>query len=296
MPPSRKSVAGQSYKLKMELIPLFACAVPERSRTHLAENPPKGPVLLEEVNGHIKNQMTSANANPLVLVSQASIIEILNSLQMRIPQKKLPQFSEEINAALLEYRLQVEVERRPLSSWLPRYQEIVVLLRKLRPLLPDKEKDESFFNIIRHFGEGYAASHGPHPGLAPYELADPLDNFPFPVNYRSDEVLEQTIRGLNEIVAWMQAYLDVEVEPVIQSNREKMSAATRLIGYELPRIYEKFFRKRFGFTLTSREYGPGVRFILLVLAAVGIVSSTGKQYSAITIRTYRRRARKYDRR
>lgn len=66
-----------------------------------------------------------------------------------------------------------------------------------------------------------------------------------------------------------------------------------LIGYELPRIYEKFFRKPFGATLTSREYGPGIRFILLVLEAAGIVSSTGSKYSAITIKTYRRRARKY---
>ncbi len=150
MPPSRKSVADQSYKLKMELAPLFAYAVPERSRTHLAKKPPKGPVLSGEVEHHIKNQMTSANADPIVFVSQSSTIEILDSLKMRIPQKKLPRFNEEINAALLEYRLRVEVERVPLSSWLPRYQEIVVLLRKLRPLLPEADEDELFFNIMRH--------------------------------------------------------------------------------------------------------------------------------------------------
>jgi hypothetical protein len=293
MPRSRKSIADQSYKLNMELTPLYAYAVPERSRKRLAKDPPKGPLFLEDVNQHISSQVATANAQPLVFVSRSSIAAILRSLGMRLQRNEAAQFAKEINAGLLEYGLRLETERIPLSRWFPRYQEIVVLLRKLRPILPDSKKDELLFNIIRHFGESYAASHGPHLGLAPYELADPLDNFPFPVNYRSDERLEQTIKGLNEITSWMRPFLDAEVDPVIQSNREKMSAAIGLIGYELPRIYEKFFRKPFGATLTSREYGPGIRFILLVLDAAGIVSSTGRKYSAITIKTYRRRARKY---
>jgi hypothetical protein len=293
MPPSRKSIADQSYKLNVELTPLYAYAVPERSRKRLAKSPPKGPLLLEDVKQHIGNQVAAANARPLVLVSRSSIAAILRSLAIRLQRNEAAQFAKEINAGMLEYCLRLETERIPLSSWLPRYQEIVVHLRKLRPILPDRKKDELLFNIIRHFGESHAASHGPHPGLAPYELAEPLDNFPFPVNYRSDERLEQTIKGLNEITSWMRPFLDAEVEPVIQSNREKMSAAIWLIGHELPRIYEKFFRKPFGSTLTSRKYGPGIRFILLLLDATGIVSSRGKRYSAITIKTYRRRARKY---
>jgi hypothetical protein len=280
----------------MELMPLYAFAVPERSRKRLAKNPPKGPLLLEDVKQHIGDQVATANAKPLALVSQSSIATILRSLGIYLQRNETARFAKEINAGLLEYRLRLETESIPLSSWLPRYQEIVVLLRKLRPILPDRKKDELLFNVIRHFGESYAASHGPHLGLAPYELADPLDNFPFPVNYRSDERLEQTIKSLSEIALWMRPFLDAEVEPVIQSNQEKMSAATWLIGYELPRIYEKFFHKPFGSTITSRKYGPGIRFILLILDAAGIVSSTGKQYSAITIRTYRRRARKYVRR
>jgi hypothetical protein len=243
MPPSRRSTADQSYKLKIELIPRYASAVPYRSRKRLAKNPPKGPLLTKDIQRRIEPLKASAAANPLIFISRSNTARILDSLRMRVPDNDLPQFNKEINAALLEYDLRIDVERTPLSSWLPRYQEIVALLRKLRPLLPNKEKDELLFNIIRHFGESYAASHGPHPELHPYELADPLDNFPFPVNYRSDERLEKTVEGLNEITAWMQAFLDVEVEPVSQSNWDKMSAATWLIGYELPRIYEKFFSK-----------------------------------------------------
>jgi hypothetical protein len=231
----------------------------------------------------------------LFFIPQSKVVAILHSLQMRIPPKQLPPLTKAINAAILDYRLRLAVERTPLSSWFPRYLQIVVLLGKLRPLLPDRTNDELLFNVIRHIGESYAASHGPHLGLPPYELADPLDNFPFPVNYRSDERLEQTISGINEIASWMRAFLDVEVDPIVQSNREKMSAAIWLVGYELPRIYEKFFRRPFGLTLTPQP-GPGVRFILLVLDAVGIVTSTGNKFSPITIKTYRRRARKYEQR
>lgn len=293
MPPPRRSIVDQSYKLKIELIPLYANAIPDRSRKRLAKNPPKGPLLVKEISRHIEQLRAGADADPLIFISHSNIVGILDSLRISITKKRLTQFEKEINAALLEYGLRLEIERTPLSSWFPRYQEIVFLLKKLRPLLPNGAKDELLVNIIRHFGECYAASHGPHLGLAPYELANPLDNFPFPVNYRSDERLEQTIKGLNEISAWMQSFLDVEVEPVSQSSREKMSAATWLIGHELPRIYEQFFQKPFGLTLTSRRYGPGIRFILLVLEAVGIASSTGKKYSAVTIKTYRRRARRY---
>jgi hypothetical protein len=296
MPPSRRSTADQSYKLKIELIPLYANAISDRSRKRLAKNPPKGPLLVKETKRHIEHVQAGADAEPLIFISRSNIVRILDSLRISVAKRRLTQFKIEINAALLEYGLRVDVERTPLSSWFPRYQEIVILLRKLRPLLPNRKKDELLFNIIRHFGECYAASQGPHLGLAPYELADPLDNFPFPVNYRSDERLEQTVQGLNEIAAWMQAFLDVEGEPVIQSNREKMSAATWLIGYELPRIYEKFFHRPFGVTLTTQHYGPGIRFVLFVLDAAGVVSSTGKKYSAIAIKTYRRRARRYDQR
>ena len=269
----------------MELLPLYANAIPERSRKRLAKNPPKGPLLAKDVNRRIERLRASADADPLVFISRSDFASILNVFDVSTPAKRAEPFYLELNAAILEYRLRLAVERMPLSSWFPRYEQILVLLMKLRVLLPDSTKDELLFSIIRHVGEHYAARHGPHPDLAPFELADPLDNFPFPVNYRSDERLERTIFGLNEVTEWMRPFVDGEVEPINQSNTEKMAAATWLIGYELPRIYEKCFKRRFG--------RPGIRFVLLVLEAVGVVSSTGKEYSAIAVKTYRRRARKY---
>jgi hypothetical protein len=149
MPRSRSSVADQSYKLRIELIPLYAFPVPERSRKRFAKNPPRAPLLLKDVTRHISDLTVAANASPLVFVSRSSIGKILDSLRMRISRKELLHFNREINGALLEYQLRLYVERAPLSSWLPRYQEIVGLLRRLRALLPDREKDPLLFNIIR---------------------------------------------------------------------------------------------------------------------------------------------------
>jgi hypothetical protein len=177
-----------------------------------------------------------------------------------------------------------------LPKWLPRYEKILALLRKLRPLLPNREKDELLFNIISYFGEGYAASKGPHPNLPPYELEDPMDNLPFPVNYRSAERLEQMISGINEIANWMQMYLDAKVDEIEPSELEDMPSAVWLIGYELPRLYELFFG-RFGVSVSRKKSGPGIRFIIHVLDTAEITTGFGKAFSPQTIRTYRRRAR-----
>jgi hypothetical protein len=278
----------------MELMPLFASVIPEASRKRLARNPPRGPMFAKDIERHIQKVKATTASAPLVCISRQDVMKIVNSLGMRVSPKKLPRFAEAINAALLEYDLRLQIERMPLSSWLPRYKAIVFLLRKLRALLPDK--GELLFNIISHFGESYAASHGPHLNLPPYHLANPLHNFPFTVNYRSYERLEHTIKGINEIAAWMQAFLDAQVDEVTESNEKKMSASVWLIGYELPRIYEKHFKVAFGVALATKSYGPGIRFIRSVLDAAGIVTPAGTTFSAVTIKTYRRRARKYDKR
>src|SRR5262249_53268522 len=225
-----------------------------------------------------------------IYVSNTNCRKILKDLGLKFTPADLNRFFKELNSGLLEYRLRIAVEQTPLSSWFPRFKAIVVLLRELRALLPDRHNDELLFNIVRHFGESHAASHGPHPGLPPYELADPLHNFPFPVNYRSDERLDQTIKGVNEVTAWMQAIMDARITEVRQSNQEKMSAAVWLIGHELPRIYESVFKLPFGVTVSTKRGGPGVEFITACLAAAGT------KFSPLTIKTYRRRAQKYDRR
>jgi hypothetical protein len=292
MPPRSKSSAHESYKLKIELMPLFSFAVPERSRKRLAKRPPTGPLFTKDVEERTNALAQVAAASPLVFVPKYKIREVLRSLDVSLTKEEISKLAIEMNAALLNYGLRLEIEQKPLSSWFPRFQEIVLLLSKVRALLPHTDKDDLLFNIIRGVGESYAASHGPHQGMAPYELVNPLDNFPYPVNYRSDEILERAIRGIGEVVAWMRPYLDVDVTPIVRTQEESLSAAVWLIGSELPSIYERAFRKRFGISLSSKRYGPGIRFILLILDAAGIVSSKGKKYSAITIKTYRRRIRK----
>jgi hypothetical protein len=296
MPRTRKSPLDQSYKLQMELIPLYAAAIPAASRKRIAKNPPRGGILASQMDGYIHEMQASAAAQPIVFISGKKCKNMLEEAGLKLAATDLRRFFQELNSALLEYRLRIAVERIPLSSWFPRYKAIVVLLRKLRAALPDREKDELLSNIIRHFGESYAASHGPHPGLPPYELADPLHNFPFSVNYRSDERLAQTIQGVNEVTAWMQALLDARVSEIRQSSREKISAAVWLIGLELPRIYESFFKGPFGVTVSTKKFGPGVRFIMACLDAVGISTAAGARFSPLTIKTYRHRALEYGRR
>jgi hypothetical protein len=293
MPRPRNSPFEQSYKLQMELTPLYASAIPPASRRRLAKQAPKSGILLSAMNDYIHDLAAQAEAEPIIYVSQKKCRKVLDDFGFKPTTADLRLFYKELNAALLEYRLRIAVEQMPLSSWFPRYKAIVVLLRKLRPLLPDKNKNELLFNIIRHFGESYAASHGPHPGLRPYELADPMHNFPFPLNYRSDERLDQTVQGINQITAWMQAFLDTRVREIQQSNNEKMSAAVWLIGHELPRIYESLFKLPFGVTVSTKKYGPGVRFITACLDTVGISTPAGNKFSALTIKTYRRRALGY---
>lgn len=296
MPRSRQSSLDQSHKLQVELVPLFAAAIPAASRKRLAKHPPKGGILASQMDEYVRDLAGQAEAKPIIYVSQRKCRKILGGLGVKSSTADLHRFFNELNAALLEYRLRIAVEQMPLSSWFPRYKAIIVLLRKLRPLLPDKNKDELLFNIIRHFGESYAASHGPHPGLPPYELADPMHNFPFPLNYRSNERLAQTVQGMNEITAWMQTFLDARVREIQQSSKEKMSAAVWLIGHELPRIYESLFKSPFGVTVSTKKYGPGVRFITACLDTAGISTPAGKKFSALTIKTYRRRALDYGQR
>jgi hypothetical protein len=296
MPRSRQSSFDQSYKAKMELIPLYTSEIPPASRKRLAKHPPTGGILRSQMDDHINEMRTQARAEPIIYVSKTKCRKILNDLELKFTTADLNCFFKELNSALLEYGLRFVVEQTPLSSWFPRFKAIVVLLRKLRALLPDRHKDELLFNIIRHFGEHYAASQGQHPGLPPYELADPLHNFPFLVNYRSDERLDQTIQGVNEVTVWMQRFLDARVEEIRQSSRERMSAAVWLVGLELPRIYEFLFKLSFGVTVSTKRGGPGVRFITACLTAAGILTPGGTGFSAQTIKTYRRRALKYDRR
>jgi hypothetical protein len=60
--------------------------------------------------------------------------------------------------------------------------------------------------------------------------------------------------------------------------------AEHLIGMELPRVFEKTFKTKFG---VSRPPGPGVRFVLAVLRHAGISNDDDRPYSSETVIKYR---------
>jgi hypothetical protein len=249
-------------------------------------------MLAKDIEQHIQRVIASVPSNAPAYISRAKAKRLLMALGRRLSNRKLPGFAEAINSAILEYGLRLTVERASFSNWISRCENLLAALRKLRPLLPDREQDELVFGIISNFGEGYAASHGPHPDLPPYELEDPLEDFPFTVNYRSSERIEQVARGVKEIADWIQSYLEAKTDEIQGSPSEELPAAVWLIGYELPRLYEAFFNSPFGVSLSAKGYGPGVHFIIEVLDAVGILAASGKRFSPHTIRAYRRRALK----
>ena len=221
MPRSKRSPIEQSYKLQMELIPLFASSIPAASRKQLARRPPKGPMLAAEIERHIEQLKAHADAKPIVYISSRKSGQILKTLGIQIQTKELPQFAKEINSAFLEYSLRC----KPNSFRCPvGFQDLELLLlfcensNRCFPARPRTPKTK--FCSISLAISARAMRHlmAPHSGLPPYELADPLHNFPFTVNYRSDERLEQTITGVNEVTAWMQSLLDARVSMVSQSN------------------------------------------------------------------------------
>jgi hypothetical protein len=283
------SPTESSKKRLLRLTPLFA-SIPSASQPKFASNAPQGPLLVEDVEQHVQELIANLPPGAPVYISRTKTRGLLASLRMHISGRRLPDFAEAINAAINEYQLRLLPERIPLSAWLPRYEKILALLRKLRSLLPDADKDDLLFRIISYFGEHHAGSHGPHPDLPPYELEDPLDNMWFTVNYRSSERLKTLITSVQEVADWMQNFADARVDEIEESPEEKLSAAIWLTGHELPRIYEAFFNRSFGVSLSTKSYGPGVRFIIHVLDAAEITAPSGKKFSPHTIRTYRRRA------
>ena len=150
MPRSKRSPIEQSYKLQMELIPLFASSIPAASRKQLARRPPKGPMLAAEIERHIEQLKAHADAKPIVYISSRKSGQILKTLGIQIQTKELPQFAKEINSAFLEYSLRLQAEQLPLSSWLPRFRAIVALLRKLKPLLPRPSAELQRRNFVQY--------------------------------------------------------------------------------------------------------------------------------------------------
>jgi hypothetical protein len=286
---TRLPLIERSKYQALRLIPLYAHGVPAAAGPKSAANPPAGPVLISDMEQHVR-ELIARYPDPPAYTSAAKIKRLIKELELRVPARRLPKLTKAINAAVLEYTLRLGEEAIPLSRWLPRYQRILALFRKLGRLLP--ERDDLLFNIVCHFGESYAASKGPHPGLLPYELEHVLDNFPFPVNYRSNERLQQVTAGIREITAWMQSHLDARVGDLEQFPLQDLSAAVWLTGYELPRIYELFFGKRFSASLSANKAGPGIRFVMHILDAVEVRAASGRKFSPQTLRTYRRRARK----
>jgi hypothetical protein len=121
MPRPRNSPLEQSYKLQMELIPLYAAAIPAASRKRLAKQPPKVGILASEMDEYIHGLKTAADAQPIVYVSERKCKKILDEIGLKPPPTDLRRFFEELNSALLEYELRIAVERLPLSSWFPKY-------------------------------------------------------------------------------------------------------------------------------------------------------------------------------
>jgi hypothetical protein len=157
------------------------------------------------------------------------------------------------------------------------------------------------FEYIRRLGEAYASVHGPHPHIEPRELPSLRGlGLEDEVDFNSAQRLRELIEAVHQISCWMEDYDENLVPKVGWSKLEKRYGRTHspelwLIGKQLPKIFDKYFRHSKGGDRAKQPsdetYSRRDLFVVAVLKYAGIRSSKNKEYSADVVEKYRNRAR-----
>jgi hypothetical protein len=172
-------------------------------------------------------------------------------------------------------------------------------LTRVKAKLPRADRQDPLFEYIRRRGEAYASVHGPHPHIEPRELPS-LRGFRDEVDFNSAQRLRELIESVHQISCWMEDYDEDSVPKVSWSKLEKIygrahSPKLWLIGKQLPKIFDKYFRHSKGGDrakqLSDETYSRRDLFVVAVLKYAGIRSSKNKEYSAGVVEKYRNRAR-----
>jgi hypothetical protein len=184
-----------------------------------------------------------------------------------------------LNQALTMFFRRRETKRNKLraSAIKLKYESFYRAIKRLEQAFP--EDRSTLFWAISDMGERYALKIGLLPELPPF--APDSDIHTFWYKKRSFERLRHFGREVRRISKSLS-------NTYVPAPRPKtLSHSVRLIGQDLPDIYEHTFRRKYG---TSRN-GPGVRFVQAVLQAAGIKTEQGAPFSTEAILQYRLRVR-----
>jgi hypothetical protein len=180
-----------------------------------------------------------------------------------------------------------------------RFNDLHAALKRVKAKLPPADPQNHLFEYIRRLGEAYASVHGPHPHIEPLELPS-FRGLEDEVDFNSVQRLRELIESVHQISCWMEDFDENLVPKVGWSKLEKRYGRTHspelwLIGKQLPKIFDKYFRHSKGGDRAKQPsdetYSRRDLFVVAVLKYAGIRSSKNKEYSADVVEKYRNRAR-----
>ena len=207
----------------------------------------------------------------------------------------------DLNKAIsdFQYRQSYAIAPTP-AQFRKRFDGLHAALIRAKAKLPPADRQDPLFEYIRRLGEAYASVHGPHPRIEPQELALRGLGLEDVVDFNSAQRLRELIESVHQISCWMEDYDENLVPKVGWSMLEKGHGRTHspelwLIGKQLPKIFDKYFRHSKGGDrvkqLSDETYSRRDQFVVAVLKYAGIRSSKNKEYSADVVEKYRNRAR-----
>jgi hypothetical protein len=163
------------------------------------------------------------------------------------------------------------------------HDDFYAAIKALEKFLPGSRSP--LFWAISEKGDAFAEKMGPHPGLTPYKAGlSSRDEAGVIAEqwliFRSEERLDEFCNLVRQISSWMTGRFSPP------KRGAGLSSSVWLIGEELPKIFERFFGRKYG----RGESGPGPHFVAAVLKAADIQTTARKPYKPGTIKAYRKRA------
>ena len=230
-------------------------------------------------------------------------------------QPEIRRLASSLNLVLSEYEGLEKLYSEPTSQQLrAQINALVNALTRLKKKLPAPEQT-SLRNYLIHLGESYASTEGQHPNLTPHSVGGVLETgegVSSIDHYRSDQRLDEMISSVSQVLEWFNKTpagmerlsnwwdrdphwfeddYELMMERLLTTPRDlpedehrRRHLTERLIGMQLPEVYEMTFNTRYG---VSRPPGPGVRFVLAVLRHAGISKDDNQPFSSNTVIKYR---------
>jgi hypothetical protein len=207
----------------------------------------------------------------------------------------------DLNKAISDFQFRRSYAIAPTpAQFRTRFNGLHADLKRVKANLPPADRQDDLFEFIRRLGEAYASVHGPHPHIVPRELSSVRElGLEHEVDFNSAQRLCELIESVHQISCWMEDYDENLVPKVGWSMLEKRYGRTHspklwLIGKQLPKIFDKYFRHSKGGDrpkqLSDETYSRRDQFVVAVLKYAGIRSSKNKEYSAEVVEKYRNRS------